>query len=92
MLNILETDFVSAEQPCATQTRLETTAATAFAEAPSASAKPPPLAQLKSRSKEEIDWVCDLDTAMTRAQAIAHPIHPCKTNPKNTTPRCRTQA
>ena len=71
MLNILETDFVSAEQPCATQTRLENTSATALAEAPSASGKPHPLAQLKSRSKEEIDWACDLDSAMTRTQAIA---------------------
>ena len=30
-----------------------------------------PLTELKSRSKEEIDWACDLDSAMTRAQAIA---------------------
>ena len=35
------------------------------------SAKPPPLAQLKSRPKEEIDWACDLDCTITRAQAIA---------------------
>jgi len=71
MLNILETDFASAEQPCATETRLENAAAKALAEAPSASGKPPPLAQLKSRSQEEIDWACDLDSAMTRPQAIA---------------------
>jgi len=42
-----------------------------LAEVPSASGKPPPLAQLKARSKEEIDWACDLDSTMTRAQAIA---------------------
>ncbi|MGP8236474.1 MAG: hypothetical protein ACLQVW_13810, partial [Limisphaerales bacterium] len=64
-------DLTSAEQPAATQTRLENTSAKAVAEAPSASVKPPPLAQLKSRYKEEIDWACDLDSAMTRAQAIA---------------------
>jgi hypothetical protein len=71
MLNIVETDFASAEQPCAAQPPLENTSAKAFAETPSASAQPPPLAQLKSRSKEEIDWACDLDSAMTRLQAIA---------------------
>jgi hypothetical protein len=47
---------VRCPEPSTTQTRLEDTAAKPLAEAPSASAKPPPLAQLKSRSKEEIDW------------------------------------
>ena len=33
--------------------------------------QPPPLAQLKSRPKEEIDWACNLDSSMTRVQVIA---------------------
>ena len=71
MLNIVENDFAGAEQLAATQTSRENTSAKALFEAPAESAKPPPLAQLKSRSKEEIDWACDLDSAMTRPQAIA---------------------
>jgi hypothetical protein len=70
MLNTVETDLASTERPAATQHRLTNTAAKALAETPLASGKPPPLAQLKSRSKEEIDWACNLDSAMTRAQAI----------------------
>ena len=87
MLNILEIDFASPEQnsscpscntvpcseSCAPQTRLGNTSNEASSEpdATEVSAKSPPLAQLKSRSKEEIDWACDLDSTMTRAQAIA---------------------
>jgi len=32
---------------------------------------PRPSKALKSRSKAEIDWACDLDSVMTRAEAIA---------------------
>jgi hypothetical protein len=73
MLNTLETEYDRAEQPSATQTRLEITSSNTSSESevPSASGKPTPLAQLKSRSKEEIDWACDLDSAMTHVQAIA---------------------
>jgi len=71
MLNIVETDFAGPAQLAATQTCLENTSAKASAEVPSAGGKPPPLAQLKSRSNEEIDWACNLDSAMTRIQAIA---------------------
>jgi hypothetical protein len=62
---------VRCPEPSTTQTRLEGTSAKTLTEAPAASAKPPPLAQLKSRAKEEIDWACELDSAMTRVQAIA---------------------
>ena len=71
MLNRLETDVASAEQPAAPQTRFENTSAKALTEVPSTSGNLPPLAQLKSRPKEEIDWACGLDSVMTRAQAIA---------------------
>ena len=73
MLNRLETEFVRAEQPAATQTRLENTSPDAPSEsaAPSAPGRPHALTELKSRPKEEIDWACDLDSAMTRPQAIA---------------------
>ncbi|MGP8235100.1 MAG: hypothetical protein ACLQVW_06805, partial [Limisphaerales bacterium] len=73
MLNRLETEFARAEEPSATQTRFENTAANALPEsaAPSASRRPHALTELKSRPQEEIDWACDLDSAMTRAQAIA---------------------
>jgi len=64
---------VRSPEPSTTQTRLEHTSIKALAEseAPSASRKPNPLTELKSRSKEEIDWACGLDSAMTRVQAIA---------------------
>jgi len=62
---------VRCPEPSTTQNLLEGTSAKTLTEAPAASANPPPLAQLKSRAKEEIDWACDLDSAMTRVQAIA---------------------
>ena len=49
--------------------RLETEFAKA--EQPSATSRPNPLTALKSRSKEEIGWACDLDSAVTRALSIA---------------------
>jgi len=70
MLNILETDIVSADQPAVTQACPSRKASSESA-APSAPDRPNPLTELKSRSKEEIDWACDLDSSMTRLQAIA---------------------
>jgi hypothetical protein len=73
MLNRLKTEFARAEQPAAPQPRFADTSikAVSASAAPPASARPNPLTELKSRSKEEIDWACGLDSAMTRAQAIA---------------------
>ena len=70
MLNILETEFASADQPAVTQTCPSSKASSESA-GPSVPNRPNPLSELKSRPKEEIDWACDLDSVMTRAQAIA---------------------
>ena len=73
MLNRLKTEFARGEQPAAPQPRFADTSIKAVSapSAPPASARPNPLTELKSRSKEEIDWACGLDSAMTRVQAIA---------------------
>jgi len=73
MLNRLESQFARAEKLAATQTRFQNASSKALHEsaAPSASGRPHALTELKSRPKEEIDWACDLDSTMTRPQAIA---------------------
>jgi hypothetical protein len=70
-MNILEDNVVGAEQPSAAQNPSPNTPGRQSQPLPPGAGQPDPLTRLKARPKEDLDWACELDLTMTRAQAIA---------------------